>query len=196
MKGALKLKRLSNIMLLSGFLSTVFYSMSYPYIYAETVKYVSRPYLTFEQVVSCLGVVLFSLIWNKYGDKLFKHYPKIVVLEVIADSYLFLDVIVRGNLKFYFVLNILIYSIITRNITCGFVKIRAKVNSNEKDREKFDNNTNTVEALATITGAFLSIVTMPTLKVLFILALIGGIIDNFFYLYVYQRLNIAGGKLK
>ena len=138
----------------------------------------------------------FSLIWNKYGDKLFKHYPKIVVLEVIADSYLFLDVIVRGNLKFYFVLNILIYSIITRNITCGFVKIRAKVNSNEKDREKFDNNTNTVEALATITGAFLSIVTMPTLKVLFILALIGGIIDNFFYLYVYQRLNIAGGKLK
>ena len=47
------MKRLSDLMLLSNFLSTLFYSASYPYIYAEIVKAISRHYISFEQIVSC-----------------------------------------------------------------------------------------------------------------------------------------------
>lgn len=183
------MKKLSNLMLLSSFLSTVFYSMSYPYIYAETVKAVTRPYLTFEQVISCLGVVLFSVLWNKYGELLFSHYRKIVILEIIADTILFADVLIREDLKFFFVFNILIYSVITRNMCCGGIKMRARVNGSEKARERYDNNLNTLESIATIIGAVLSIILSPSLRHLFILALIGGVIDNFFYLYIYGKLN-------
>lgn len=42
------MKRLSNLMLLSNLFSTLFYSASYPYIYAETLKIVPQSYIGFE----------------------------------------------------------------------------------------------------------------------------------------------------
>lgn len=41
-------KKLSNLMLFANFISTLFYSTSYPYIYAETIKVVPRWYIGFE----------------------------------------------------------------------------------------------------------------------------------------------------
>jgi hypothetical protein len=106
------MKKLSNLMLIAAFFSDLFYAMSYPYIYAETIKVVPKSYITIEQLLACLGTIVFCGMWNKYSDRLFKHYRKILVVEIIADIILFADVITRGDLKFYFLLNIIIYSII------------------------------------------------------------------------------------
>lgn len=179
-------KQLSNLMLLSNFISCVFYSASYPYVYAETLKAVSRNYISFEQIVSCLGIAIFGMLWNRFGNRYFKHYRLILIAETLADGFLFAHVLVTGNLKFYFVLNVLIYAIITKNLICGGVKMRAKVNPTEADRERYDNNSSTCSAIASLLGAGIAIISQPSLFVLFILALIGGVIDNFFYFYIYE----------
>lgn len=182
-------KRLSNLMLLGNFICTLFYATSYPYIYAETVKAVPRQFLGLEQILCCISTIIFCRLWNKYSDRLFNHYKKILWAEVIADIILFSDVMIRGDLSFYFLLNILIYSLITRNLTCGGTKMRAKVNPTEKLRERYDNNNQIVSATATLLGAGFAIICPLDLQILFIFALIGNIVDNFFYLHIYNQIK-------
>lgn len=186
------MKKLSNLMLLANFLSSLFYSMSYPYIYAETLKAVSTYYISFEQIITCISTVIFSVAWNRAGDKIFRHYRKIMIAEIIADVILFADVIIRGDLKFYFLLNVIIFAVITKNLSCGGIRMRAKVNPTEKQREEYDNNSNTVYALSTLAGTVIATIALPKINTLFFLALIGNTIDNFLYLHIYRRIKETG----
>ena len=182
-----KLKYLSKLMLLANLLSTVFYSLSYPYIYAETVKVVPKQFISLEQIIACVSIIIFCRLWNKYSDRLFKHYRLILWCEVIADSVLFADVIIRNDLRFYFLFNIIIFAVITRNLICGNTKLKAKVNPTEKLRERFDNNLNIVDSTATLLGAGTAMFVPFSLRTLFVFALIGNIVDNFIYLYIYNK---------
>lgn len=184
-----ELKRLSNLMLVGYFLSMLFYSCSYVFIYQVIVQAVPRSFLGIEQIIGCVSTIVFCKVWNKYSDKLFRHYRLILWLEIIADIILFADVIVRGDLKFYFMFNILIMAIITRNLICGRTKMKAKVNPTEQLREKFDNNSQIADSAATIIGAGTAIIFPFSLNTLFVLALIGNCIDNVFFLYIYHKLK-------
>lgn len=186
------MKRLSNLMLLSNLICTLFYATSYPYIYAETVKIVPHYYISLEQIMLCLGTIFFCRLWNKYSDKLFKYYRLFLLFEILADLILFADVLLRNNLSFYFLLNVIIASTITKNLSCGGVKMRAMVNPSEREREQFDNNSNIVNAIATLVGASVAMIFNIDLKWLFILAFIGNASDNFFYLYIYKVVNKDG----
>lgn len=182
-------KTLANLMLFSNFLSTLFYSTSYPYIYAETVKAIPRQFLGLEQILACISTIIFCKLWNKFSDKIFVHYKKILWAEIIADGFLFADVLIRQDLRFYFLFNIIIYSLITRNLSCAATKMRAKVNPTEKLRERYDNNNQIVCAVATLLGAGFAMACGLDLRILFVLALIGNVIDNFFYLYIYDQIR-------
>ena len=183
------MKRLSNLMLLAGFLSMLFYSASYPYVYAETVKIVPASYISIENILQCLSTIVFCWIWNKFSDRLFKYYGWITLAEIIADIVLFADVLIRHDLKFYFLLNVLIYSLITRNMACGGTKMRAKVHPDEKLREQYDNNINIVCSVATVLGASVALFYQIPLRGLFILAFTGNIIDNVIYLKIFNELQ-------
>lgn len=182
-------RKLSNLMLAAAFISIFFYSTSYPYIYAETVKVVPSSFIGIEQILSCLGTVIFCAVWNKHSDKLFRGYRIILWAEIIADVFLFSDALIRRNLNFYFLLNVIIYAFITRNLACSGTKMRAKVNPTEKLRERYDNNNNIVASVATLLGAGVAIIHPFKLETMFMLALIGCTIDNFFYLYIYRKLR-------
>lgn len=168
--------------------------MSYPYIYAEMMKVVNHIYISGEQIVTCLGVIIFGLLWNRKGDFLYKHYLWIVTAEIIADVFLFAHVLITGNLKFYFVLNVLIYALITRNMANGGIRLRAKVHPDEKSRERYDNNCNIVSSVATLIGAGIAIIIPMKLTVLFIAALVGNVFDNFCYYYIYCKANDLAAK--
>jgi hypothetical protein len=92
-------------------------------------------------------------------------------------------------LKFYFLLNVVIFAVITKNLSCGGIRTRAKVNPTEKQREEYDNNSNTVYALSTLAGTVIATITLPKINTLFFLALIGNTIDNFLYLHIYRRIK-------
>ena len=183
------MKKLSNLMLLSNLICTLFYSMSYPYIYAETIKVVPHLYIGLEQILACVGTIIFCKAWNIYSDRLFKHYRLFLALEIIADLILFADVLIRNDLKFYFLLNIIIYSMITKNLSCGGTKMKAIVNPTEKEREQYDNNSSIVDAIATLIGTGVAMIFDFDLRLLFVFALIGNTIDNIFYLYIYQKIR-------
>lgn len=184
-----ELKRLSDLMLVGYFLSMLFYSCSYVFIYQVIVQAVPRSFLGIEQIVGCVSTIIFCKVWNKYSDRLFRYYRLILWLEIIFDVALFADVIVRGDLKFYFMFNIMIMAIITRNLICGRTKMKAKVNPTEKLRETFDNNSQIADSAATIIGATTAIIIPFSLNILFVLALIGNCIDNVFFLYIYHKLK-------
>ena len=184
-----ELKRLSDLMLVGYFLSMLFYSCSYVFIYQVIVQAVPRSFLGIEQIVGCVSTIIFCKVWNKYSDRLFRYYRLILWLEIIFDVALFADVIIRGDLKFYFMFNIIIMAIITRNLICGRTKMKAKVNPTEKLREKFDNNSQIADSAATIIGATTAIIIPFSLNTLFVLALIGNCIDNVFFLYIYHKLK-------
>lgn len=183
------MKKLSNLMLLANFISTLFYSLSYPYIYAETVKVVPHLYISVEQILACLGTIVFCRLWNKHSDKLFTKYHIILGLEIIADIILFADVLIRHNLSFYFLLNIIIFALITKNVACGGTKMKARVHPTEKLREQYDNNSNIACSVATLLGAGIAIIFNMNLWLLFIFAFIGNAADNAFYLYIYYKLR-------
>ena len=74
-------------------------------------------------------------------------------------------------------------------MSCGGIKMRAKVNPTEELRERYDNNSNSIFAIATIAGTIIAAALGASLDVLFVLALIGNTVDNFFYLYIYKRIK-------
>lgn len=67
--------------------------------------------------------------------------------------------------------------------------MRARVNPTERLRERYDNNNQIVSSAATLLGASFAAIFALDLKVLFILALVGNIVDNFFYLYIYSKIK-------
>lgn len=71
--------------------------------------------------------------------------------------------------------------------------MRAMVNPSEREREQFDNNSNIVNAIATLVGASVAIIFNIELKLLFILAFIGNAADNLFYLYIYNKVVDKNG---
>ena len=176
-------------MLLSNLICTLFYALSYPYIYAETVKIVPHYYISLEQIMVCLGTIVFCRLWNKYSDKFFRHYRLFLLIEIAADLILFSDVIIRQDLSFYFLFNLIIASVITKNLSCGGVKMRAVVNPSEKEREQFDNNSNIVNAVATLIGAGMAMLFDIGIIYLFVFAFLGNIIDNIFYLFIYEKIR-------
>jgi hypothetical protein len=176
-------------MLLANFISTLFYSLSYPYIYGETVKVVPHLYISVEQILACLGTIVFCRLWNKHSDKLFTKYHVILGLEIIADIILFADVLIRHNLSFYFLLNVIIFALITKNVACGGTKMKARVHPTEKLREQYDNNSNIACSVATLLGAGIAIIFDMNLWLLFIFAFVGNAADNAFYLYIYYKLR-------
>lgn len=181
--------KLSKLMLTANLISTLFYSVSYPYIYAETIKVVPHMYIGIEQIVSCLGTIVFCKIWNAYSDKLFRYYDVFLWLEIVADIVLFADVLIRQNLNFYFLLNVITYAVITKQVICGGTKMKARVHPNEKLREQYDNNASIVNSIATLVGAGIAMIFVLDLKWLFVCAFIGNVIDNAFYLYIYNKIR-------
>lgn len=185
-------QRLSNLMLMSIFICNLFYSASYPYIYATTIKAVSKGYISFEQIATCIGMIIFNTLWNKKGDKIFRYYDKIIVIEIIADTILFAHVLTTGNLKFYFVFNIIIYAVITRCMCCGGVKMRALIHPDDKTREKYDNNSSTINAISTLLGVTISTVFNFDINTLFVFALIGNMFDNILFYYIFKKIKLGG----
>lgn len=190
------MKHLSNLMLLANFLSTLFYSVSYPYIYAETIKVVPHSYIGIEQILACLGTIIFCRLWNKHGDRLFEHYRLFLCAEIIADIILFADVLIRNDLSFYFLLNIIIFSVITKNLCCGGTKQKAMVNPTEKEREKYDNNASIINSIVTLLGTVMALIFDFQIELLFIFAFIGNITDNLFSLYIYKKIKERKDKIK
>lgn len=174
-------------MLLATFLSTIFYSATYPYIHKEVMANVSDSVIALSQIINCLSVVLLGNLWNKKSDKLFKYYSEFCILETLLSICSTIWAVTTHNIIAYYIIDTLIFSIVTRNIICGGTKLRAIRYNSETAREHFDNNNNSASAIATIIGSVVAIILELDFEMMLWIATFGNTIDNIFYIYIYKN---------
>lgn len=181
-------------MLVATLLTTLFYSATYPYIHKEIVSNVSDSIIAFNQITNCISIIVYSTIWNKLSDRLFKFYPIFCILETVLSAGFAVWTIFTHNILAYYIIDTLIFAVVTRNICCGGVKLRAIRYKTEKAREHFDNNTNTMAAIATIVGSFIAMLLDLDFNTMLILATIGNCIDNIFYMCIFYSETRKGQR--
>lgn len=81
-------------MLLATFLTTIFYSSTYPYIHKQIMMIASDSLIALNQIINCVSVIIFSTIWNKKSDKLFKFYPLFCIFEIMFEITIAIYVII------------------------------------------------------------------------------------------------------
>ena len=172
-------------MLVATLFTTLFYSATYPYIHKEIVSNVSDSIIAFNQIINCISIIICSTIWNKLSDRLFKSYPIFCILEAVLNAGLATWTIFTHNILAYYIIDTLVFATVTRNICCGGVKLRAIRYKTEKAREHFDNNINTMAAIATIVGSFIAMLLDLDFNMMLILGTIGNCIDNIFYICIF-----------
>lgn len=187
----MKMKKLNKFnvdgMLLATFLTNLFYSSTYPFIHKQLMMVISDKMVAINQIICCLSVIIFSNLWNKLSNKLFNHYPLFCVLETVCGISTTVFAILTDNLIAYYILDTFVFCIVTRNIICGGIKLRALRYTTEDKREKFDNNNNSMSAMSTIIGSCIAMIINLSFPVMLILATIGNAIDNVFYIFIYYK---------
>lgn len=173
-------------MLAAKFLSTLFFSSTYPFIHKQVMMAASDGLIAVNQMINCISIIIFGCAWNRWSDKLFKHYTAICIAETASSIGCSLAAICTGNIVAYYITDTLIFAVITRNIFCGSVKLRAIRYTTEAEREKFDNNDNSAYAAATIIGSLIALCLKLDFKIMLCVATVGNSIDNIFYILIYR----------
>ena len=175
-------------MLLAAFLSTLFYSATYPYIHKIVVTQVSNTYLAINQIINCVSIIIYTQVYNRFSDKLFKYFPMQCLLETTIGICTTAFAIITGNIKAYYMLDTLVFAAITRGIICGETKLEVLVYNTEKKREQYDNNLCAANATATIIGSTVAMFMTLNINAMLILSTIGNAIDNIIYIIIYHTL--------
>lgn len=131
--------------------------------------------------------MIFGGLWNSKSDSLFTFYPALCVVETIFSLFSTVLATIKQNILLYYVIDTLIFAIITRNICCGGVKLRAIRYKTEKERERYDNNNNSASAIATIIGSLAAIMLDLNFIAMLWIATIGNTVDNIFYFCIYNN---------
>lgn len=171
-------------MILATLICTIFYATSYPFIHKQIMYYASDNLIALTQIINCVSIVLFGFIWNK-TDKLFNFYPTLCIVEGILSVGSTIFAIITHNVVAYYIIDTLIFSIITRNICCGGIKLRSIRYNTEEQREHYDNNNNSANAIGTIIGSTLAMILDLNFELMLIIATIGNTVDNVFYIIIY-----------
>ena len=180
------MKRKLDGMIIATFLSTIFYSATYPFIHKELVSVASETIIAVTQIITCVSVVVFGWVWNK-SSKLFKYYHILCVAETLLGVVSSLIATLIGNIIAYYIIDTLIFSIVTRNIICGGNKLRAMRYTTETAREHFDNNNLSANAVATIIGSIIAMILKLDFIPMLWIATVGNAIDNAFYIAIYRK---------
>lgn len=174
-------------LLVTIFLSTVFNSATNPFIHKMLIGSVSNNIIAGEQIFSCLSIIISGFIWNKFSDKLFKYYPLYGITEIIAMIIIVIVVIINENLLLCYILRVIECAIITRNISCGVIKIKAMRYDNQEKRERFDTNMKSVSALATIIGSCIAMILNLDFNIMLCISVFGNAIYNILCIAIYYK---------
>lgn len=177
-------------LLLAGFWSSLCFSLSYPVIHLYILKDINSNLISLNSLVSCIFTILISKAWNMNGDKFYKYYPVLLITESIF--YFVLMILMINNVldkTIYYLLDGLLFAILTRNILCG----RNKFQSNKyikDDMEHFTNNSVIYSNVASLIGYTVGSLINIDIKLSFFIMFLGVSIDNLFYYLAYREENL------
>ena len=175
-----------DILIIASFVSNLFYSISYAVIHLYLVEGISSNIMSLCALLGCVFTVIVTKLWLKYSEVLYKYFVKFLLVEPLLYSIIII-LILRGIIssQLYYILDSMLFSIITRNIMCGGNRLKSLRYSNE-DREIFDNKQNYWSNISSILGFGFSSVFKLNITIAFILVFISVFIDNIFYYIAYK----------
>jgi hypothetical protein len=185
----LKMKKHVDILLVNSFIVSFIAAMLIPYNQRAIYSVLPEKWYSVSLILECVGVVVYSYLWNKYNKRLFNHYVLFSVIDCIHFIISLLVYIKFKNIIVYYITDTLIYSVVTRNVITGCNTVLAKRYPKPEERNKYDNNAASVSGVATIIGSSVSIAlgSVNFLYVLIGLTLL-NIIDN--VMFIIARIRI------
>jgi hypothetical protein len=176
-----------DLMVLATFTTMLAYSATYPYIHKQVMMVVSEKFVALSTIINCLGVILTDRIWQHFGKKLYKSYVLFCILECATTTATALYCLLTKDLASYFIIDSVVFAIMSRNVICGSRRLRAIRYKKKEDRIKYENNDSTAGSIATLIGSGLSIVIGLPFEIMLIIATIGNCVDNAFYIKIFNE---------
>lgn len=165
------------------------YSMAFPVIQKTLIDSVSSKYIAANSIITCLMVIVLGQIWNKYNKKMYKLYGVFLLFEGLFYTSLINSVIFGiVSYKFFYIVDTLIFALISKNITFGYNKLKS-IRYKENKRNGFDNNILIITSIASLIGYSISFIIDIPVKLAFGFVLIGIIINNIGFYLVYKKEN-------
>lgn len=186
----MQMKSKYDCLIIAGFISGLFYSMSYPIIHLECMKDISSNLMSLSQLLSCILTVVITQVWLKKSEVMYLKTFKIsLIVEVLlygAILYmLFFNVFTPTA---FYISDCILCSTITRNIINGGTRLKA-IRYKGEQREIFDNKNMMLCNVASMVGYFISTIFVLPRFIAVLFMFLGLAIDNLFYLYAYHETN-------
>lgn len=176
-------------LILSGFISMLFYSVAYPVVHTVVIQNLDSRLLSASSLISCILVVMINKIWLTKSEELYKKFGIMLFIESLL-YFIILIMILTKNItpQKYYILDTLLFSSITRSIICGGNRLKA-IRYKDSDREEFDNKNVMFYNIASIIGYGISSIIKIPVNLAFAIMYIGIVSDNLLYYIVYKQTN-------
>ena len=169
--------------------STLAYTVAYPTIKLTIMQHIDQRYLAFESMFIAVATIVSTSCYTKWSDKAFKFMPLFLIVESILYVTLSATMLAEVvSIKVYFILDIMAYSCITRNIICCGTRMK-RILYKDEDRELFDNSLSMAHSGAAIVGGIIVMCRTIPLWVSWIIMGVAVSIDNVFLYIVYRRVK-------
>ena len=177
---------LKDLMIQATFASTLCFCIAHPQVHLMLMRGIDSKFMAMQGIVISLATICCNSAFNKWGDKIFKLFPYLCIVEVIAYGVV-VPLIAFGFItpKVYYVLDMVAYACITRNMVCSGNRLRRLIYDRET-REKYDNSAPIANASACVLGGAIAMLTFPV-WLSWIFLFIGISVDNVFYFIIYKK---------
>lgn len=178
-----------DLMIQASFWSNLLYTIAYPVIHLYLMQYINAKIMSISSIVICLSTIIVNFIWNKYSNRLYKFFNYFLFLEGL--SYFILTIVLILNFVspiYYYIIDTILLSLITKNIVCGGNKLRSIIYRKEQ-REKYDNTSQIAVNAACLIGYGINVILDISINIALVISLLGIIIDNIFYSIIYIKEN-------
>ena len=179
----------NDLMIQACLWTTFLYAIGHPQIKLTVMKHIDPKYIAFEGIFVAVSTIILNSCFNKWGDKIFKFMPVFLftesILYICLTSTMIAEVV---SIKTYFILDLMAYSCVTRNIICCGSRMR-RILYKDEVRERFDNSLPIASAIATVAGGSIVMCCTIPLWLSWIIMGVGISIDNVFLYVVYRRVK-------
>jgi hypothetical protein len=174
-----------DILVINAFISSLMFAVVLPYNQKAIFSVLPEKYYSMSVILECIGVVVYSKLWNTYREKLYKRFVLFSVLDslhFVVSLFLYL---LTKSIVVYYIIDTILFTIFSRNVISGCNTLLAKRYSDPEKRNCYDNNIASVSGVATILGSSLSIL-VSHIGFIFVVVIITilNLIDNILFIVV------------
>ena len=192
MIGMLKMQdgRIDMILVTTIFVTGIYY-VTTPALWIHIYQVRTPDMVSIKNIGMEILSIVFGIIWVKYGDKLYRHYGKILFLECGFAVALLVVTWTSLDLQTYYIIDSACIAISTQNVIAGGRKLKARRYPSGEARHRFDQMNSVCASFGVITGSMLGLYVQPHVGIrgLITVYLTASLADNICYYCIYKKMQ-------